>query len=310
MANFAMIFPGQGSQSSGMLGDLAKKFVIIKKTFLESSDILGYDLWNFLQNASETELNKTSKTQPIVLSTSVSIFRIWQEINGKMPQFMAGHSLGEYSALVCSGVLDFQEAIKLVELRGKLMQKVFPKGKGGMYAIIGLDNESVSKICYDISKNKTVSPANFNAPNQIVIAGNKKDVEKAALLCKYAGAKYIIPLSISVPSHCMLMKPAAKKLEKALKKIKFHNPKIPIVNNVDVKIEFCINKIKNALVRQMYSPVRWVEIIQFLSKRKISNFIEIGPGKILTKLTKRINNKINVIAINDINSLKIASITH
>ncbi|MGP1958113.1 MAG: ACP S-malonyltransferase [Arsenophonus sp. ER-NS5-MAG3] len=304
MSDFAMIFPGQGSQSIGMLSDLAKEFKIVKETFTNSSDILGYDLWNLIQNGPIKELNKTWKTQPAVLSASVAIFQVWQENGGKIPKLMAGHSLGEYSALVCADVIDFESAIKLVELRGQLMQESVKTKIGTMYAIIGLNNELVLASCKQAAHGQIVSAVNFNSPEQIVIAGEKDAVERAVILCKAFGAKRTLPLSINVPSHCALMYPASKKLAQALKKIVFNKPNISVINNVDVKIENSIDNIRYALVRQLYNPVRWVEIIKFMvEKEGISKLLEIGPGKVLTGLSKQIISTINSSAINDRKSL-------
>ncbi|MFS1539388.1 MAG: ACP S-malonyltransferase [Candidatus Phlomobacter fragariae] len=310
MSNFAMIFPGQGSQSLGMLADLAKEFAIVKETFAESSNILGYDLWDLVQNGSEEELNKTWKTQPALLSASVAIFRVWQEKKGKMPKLMAGHSLGEYSALVCANVIDFKSAVKLVELRGQLMQESVPEGMGAMYAIIGLDNESVLASCQQAEQGQVVSAVNFNSPGQVVIVGEKSGVERAVALCKAAGAKRTLPLSVSVPSHCALMQPAANKLAQALEVVVFNKPNIAVVNNVDVKIENSVDGIRHALVRQLYNPVRWVEIIEFMAEQGIVQLLEIGPGKVLTGLTKSIVSTINSAAINDTASLNAALINN
>lgn len=310
MSNFAMIFPGQGSQSLGMLADLAKEFAVVEETFAESSNVLGYDLWDLVQSGSEEELNKTWKTQPALLSASVAIFRVWQEKKGKMPTLMAGHSLGEYSALVCADVIDFKSAVKLVELRGQLMQESVPAGMGAMYAIIGLDNESVLASCQQAEQGQVVSAVNFNSPGQVVIAGEKSAVERAAALCKAAGAKRTLPLAVSVPSHCALMQPAAKKLAQALEEVVFNKPNIAVVNNVDVKIENSVEGIRQALVRQLYNPVRWVETIEFMAEQGIVQLLEIGPGKVLTGLTKRIVSTINSVAINDTASLNAALINN
>ncbi|MGP1930556.1 MAG: ACP S-malonyltransferase [Arsenophonus sp. ET-YP4-MAG3] len=303
MSNFAMIFPGQGSQFLGMLSDLAKEFIIIEETFSKSSNILGYDLWDLVQNGPKEELNKTWKTQPALLSASVAIFKVWKKKKGKMPKLMAGHSLGEYSALVCADVIDFKSAIKLVELRGKLMQESVQIGVGAMYVIIGLNNELVLTLCQQASQNQIVSIVNFNSPEQVVIAGEKSAIKRTVKLCKAAGAKYTLPLPISVPSHCILMKPAAKKLSQALEKIVFNKPNISIVNNVDVKIESSVDNIRCALVRQLYNPVRWTETIEFIAKQGVTQLLEIGPGKVLTNLTKHIVNTINSTSINNTASL-------
>ncbi|MGP1947202.1 MAG: ACP S-malonyltransferase [Arsenophonus sp. NC-PG7-MAG3] len=310
MSNFAMIFPGQGSQSLGMLANLAKEFTVVEETFAESSNVLEYDLWNLIQNGSEEELNKTWKTQPALLSASVAIFRVWQKKKGKMPTLMAGHSLGEYSALVCADVIDFKSAVKLVELRGQLMQESVPIGMGAMYVIIGLDNESILASCQQATQDQVVSAVNFNSPGQVVISGEKSAVKRAVALCKAAGAKRTLPLAVSVPSHCALMEPTAKRLAEALEEIVFNKPNIPIVNNVDVKIENSVEGIRHALVRQLYNPVRWVETIEFMAEHGIVQLLEIGPGKILTGLTKHIVSTINSVAINDTASLNAAFINN
>ncbi|WMY97060.1 MAG: ACP S-malonyltransferase [Arsenophonus sp.] len=305
MSNFVMVFPGQGSQSIGMLSDLANKFTIVKETFNEASDVLGYNLWNLVQNGCKEKLNITWKTQPAILCASVAIFRLWQKKYGTIPQLMAGHSLGEYSALVCAEVIDFKSAIKLVELRGKLMQKSVPIGKGAMCAIIGLKDSLILSLCKKASEGEIVEIVNFNSPAQVVIGGEKNAVNRAAILCKTFGAKKIFPLPLTVPSHCQLLKEASKKLKKILQNIVFKKPKIDVINNVDVKIENSVEKIKDALVRQLYKPVRWVEIMNVIKKRRIKNLVEIGPGKILTGLSKRTLSTIHAIAINDTESLNI-----
>lgn len=306
MTDFAMVFPGQGSQAIGMLTELAEHYPIVTETFAQASDVLGYSLWDLVQNGPEEELNKTWKTQPALLAASVAIWRVWQEKQGKMPQIMAGHSLGEYSALVCAGVIDFAAAIKLVELRGQLMQEAVPAGTGAMYAIIGLDNDAIAKACEDAAQGQVVSPVNFNSPGQVVIAGNKEAVERAGALCKEAGAKRALPLAVSVPSHCALMKPAADKLAVALQEIEFKQPEIQVVNNVDVKAQTDANAIRDALVRQLYNPVRWTETVEFIADKGITQLLEIGPGKVLTGLTKRISKEMNAAAVNDIASLDAA----
>lgn len=306
MTDFAMVFPGQGSQSVGMLAELAEQYPIVTETFAQASDVLGYSLWDLVQNGPEEELNKTWKTQPALLAASVAIWRVWQEKQGKMPQMMAGHSLGEYSALVCAGVIDFAAAIKLVELRGQLMQEAVPAGTGAMYAIIGLDNDAIAKACEEAAQGQVVSPVNFNSPGQVVIAGNKEAVERAGVLCKEGGAKRALPLAVSVPSHCALMKPAADKLAVALQEIEFKQPEIQVVNNVDVIAQTDANAIRDALVRQLYNPVRWTETVELIAEKGITQLLEIGPGKVLTGLTKRISKEMNAAAVNDIASLDVA----
>jgi len=306
MSKFAMVFPGQGSQTVGMLADLAAQFPIVEQTFAEASDALGYDLWKLVQEGPAEELNKTWQTQPALLAASVAIYRVWLQENGAQPAMMAGHSLGEYSALVCAGVLDFKQAIRLVELRGKLMQEAVPAGTGAMSAIIGLDNDAIAKACEESAQGEVVSPVNFNSPGQVVIAGNKDAVERAGAACKAAGAKRALPLPVSVPSHCALMKPAADKLAIALQGIAFNAPQFPVVNNVDVKAETSPDAIRDALVRQLYSPVRWSESVEFMAGEGIEHLLEVGPGKVLTGLTKRIVDTMTAAAINDAASVSAA----
>ncbi|BEM37483.1 MULTISPECIES: ACP S-malonyltransferase [Serratia] len=306
MTQFAFVFPGQGSQAVGMLAELAAQFPIVEETFGEASSALGYDLWQLVQQGPAEELNKTWQTQPALLAASVAIFRVWQQQGGKAPALMAGHSLGEYSALVCAGVLDFKAAIRLVELRGKLMQEAVPEGTGAMYAIIGLDNDAIAKACEESAQGQVVSPVNFNSPGQVVIAGNKEAVERAGAACKAAGAKRALPLPVSVPSHCALMKPAADKLAVALQDITFNAPQVPVVNNVDVRTENDPEAIRSALVRQLYSPVRWTESVEFIAAQGVTSLLEVGPGKVLTGLTKRIVDTLTAAAVNDTASLSAA----
>ena len=306
MSKFAIVFPGQGSQAIGMLADLGEQYDVVKKTFAEASEALGYDLWALVQDGPVENLNETFRTQPALLTASVAIWRVWQELGLEQPANLAGHSLGEYSALVCAGVIDFKEAIKLVELRGQLMQEAVPAGVGAMYAIIGLDDEAIAKACEEAAQDEVVSPVNFNSPGQVVIAGNKAAVERAGALCKEAGAKRALPLPVSVPSHCALMKPAADKLAVALEALEFNAPALPVINNVDVIAETDPAKIKSALVRQLYSPVRWTEGVQAMNEQGVEKLLELGPGKGLTGLTKRIVKTMTATAVNDTASLDAA----
>ncbi|EOX4967235.1 ACP S-malonyltransferase [Vibrio alginolyticus] len=306
MSKFAIVFPGQGSQAVGMLAELGEQYDVVKQTFAEASDALGYDLWALVQNGPAEDLNETFRTQPALLASSVAIWRVWQELGLEQPVNLAGHSLGEYSALVCAGVIDFKEAIKLVELRGQLMQEAVPAGTGAMYAIIGLADDAIAKACEDAAQGEVVSPVNFNSPGQVVIAGSKDAVERAGALCKEAGAKRALPLPVSVPSHCALMKPAAEKLAVALESIEFNSPQLPVINNVDVVAETDPAKIKDALVRQLHSPVRWTETVELMHEQGVENLLELGPGKVLTGLTKRIVKTLTAAAVNDIASLDAA----
>ncbi|KJY81183.1 ACP S-malonyltransferase [Vibrio nigripulchritudo] len=306
MSKFAVVFPGQGSQAVGMLAELGEQHEVVKNTFAEASDALGYDLWALVQNGPAEDLNQTFRTQPALLASSVAIWHVWQEQGFAAPEVLAGHSLGEYSALVCAGVIDFKEAIKLVELRGRLMQEAVPAGTGAMYAIIGLADDAIAKACEEAAQGEVVSPVNFNSPGQVVIAGNKDAVERAGALCKEAGAKRALPLPVSVPSHCALMQPAADKLAEALEAIEFSAPSIPVINNVDVATETDPSKIKDALVRQLHSPVRWTEGVEKMSEQGIEKLYELGPGKVLTGLTKRIVKTLSGAAVNDAATLEAA----
>ncbi|MDW6001332.1 ACP S-malonyltransferase [Vibrio mangrovi] len=299
MSKFAIVFPGQGSQTVGMLAELGEQYEVVQQTFAEASDALGYDLWSLVQNGPADDLNQTFRTQPALLASSVAIWRVWQFLGLEQPSVLAGHSLGEYSALVCAGVIDFKQAIKLVELRGQLMQEAVPAGSGAMYAIIGLEDDVIANACESAAQGQVVSPVNFNSPGQVVIAGQKEAVERAGELCKEAGAKRALPLPVSVPSHCALMKPAADKLAETLKAIEFNSPEVPVINNVDVIAETDPEKIKDALVRQLYNPVRWTETVQKMHEQGVEQLFEAGPGKVLTGLTKRIVKTLTAGAVND-----------
>lgn len=299
MENTAFVFPGQGSQALGMLAELAESQPVVAETFAQASQVLGYDLWELVQQGPVETLNETDKTQPALLAASVAIYRAYIASGKTLPKVMAGHSLGEYSALVCAGVIDFEAAIKLVELRGQLMQQAVPAGTGAMFAIIGLDNDAIAKACEEASQGDVVSPVNYNSPGQVVIAGEKAAVERAAALCKENGAKMAVALPVSVPSHCQLMKPAADKLAIALNDIEFSAPSVTVINNVDVASPVAEQEIKDALVRQLYCPVRWSETVELMASQGITDLFEIGPGKVLTGLSKRINRSLTAKAIND-----------
>jgi [acyl-carrier-protein] S-malonyltransferase len=286
----AMVFPGQGSQSVGMLGEHAEHTPIITDTFAEASDALGYDLWQVVSNDANGELNQTEVTQPALLTASVAVYRSLQELTEVRANTLAGHSLGEYTALTCAGVFSLADAVKLVRARGQFMQAAVPAGVGAMFAIIGLDDASIEQICADVSAQSglVVSAVNYNSPGQVVIAGNKDAVEQAGALCKEAGAKRALPLPVSVPSHCALMQPAAEQLAALLNEIEMNNPLLPVVNNVDVKVNFEVDAIRDALVRQLYRPVQWTKTVEWLSAQGITSVLEVGPGKVLTGLNKRI----------------------
>jgi [acyl-carrier-protein] S-malonyltransferase len=304
MSKQAWVFPGQGSQSLGMLSDLEADYPQILSVFAQASEVLGYDLWHVVQQ-DENKLNQTHVTQPALLAASYALFKVLTENGKALPDYMAGHSLGEYSALVCAGVIKFTDAIKLVEARGQFMQQAVPAGAGAMYAIIGLEDEKVIESCAQAQSeiNQVVSAVNFNSPGQVVIAGTTEAAKLAAEYCKNNGAKRALPLSVSVPSHCALMQPAADKLQKLLLDIEFSAARIPVLNNVDVAIETDPQAIKLALVKQLYSPVRWTETIVKLADKDVSNLFEIGPGKVLSGLAKRIDKRVNCEALNSLESI-------
>lgn len=300
--NLAFIFPGQGSQAVSMLADFADENVV-QDTFKEASQALGYDVWQLVSEGPAEKLNQTNFTQPALLTASVALWRLWADKSDIKPAMLAGHSLGEYSALVCAGIIELGEAVKLVQKRGELMQASVPEGVGAMAAIIGLGDDAIIAACEKAQEQEVVSAVNFNSPGQVVIAGHKNAVERAGVLCKDAGAKRVLPLPVSVPSHCALMKDAANELAKELDKITFNTPNIPVINNVDVLISDSEESIKSALVRQLYSPVRWTETIELLAKNGCTQVLEVGPGKVLQGLLKRIDKSISCGSVNDHASL-------
>lgn len=301
----AVIFPGQSSEYVGMLADLASHYEIIEETFSEASEILGYDMWALTQRGPISKLHQTYYAQSTILTASVAIWRVWKTQGGSIPNIMAGHSLGEYSALVCSESIDFLSAIKLVKIRSILMQQASPYGFGAMSIIIGLDDNIVLEFCKKVScaYNQIVAPSGFNADKNIVISGHKQAVYEVNMLCKNEGAKYIAVLPISVASHCNLMKPITEKFQKELEKLIISVPNIPIINNTDIRIETEPKAIRTALVRQLYTPVRWKDIIQKFTSKNINIFLEMGPGKILTRLIRNSIVDVFSISINDTNSL-------
>lgn len=298
--NTGFIFPGQGSQSVGMLAELADKFDEVEKTFTDASEVLGYDLWKLTIEGPAEDLNKTECTQPALLAAGVSVWRVLKD-NVSDPAVMAGHSLGEYTALVCSGSLEFNDAISLVADRGRFMQDAVPAGEGAMAAILGLEDDVVEGIC-DAAEG-IVSCANYNSPGQIVIAGQHSAVESVIETLKEAGAKRAILLPVSVPSHCALMKPAADALEKRLESITMTSPNIPVIHNVDAKMHSEPAQIKKALVEQLHQPVRWVEVMGVVSENS-DQVIESGPGKVLAGLSKRINRGLSCYPVFDPASLE------
>ena len=297
--SLAFVFPGQGSQSVGMLTQLATEFPHVQATFSEASDALGYDLWQLVTDGPEASLNKTERTQPAMLAAGIAVWRIWQSVTDIQPDFLAGHSLGEYTALVASDALAFSDAIKLVEQRGIFMQQAVPAGTGAMAAILGLDDDTVRTICSQAAINGIVEAVNFNSPGQVVIAGESSAVNVAINLAKEQGAKRALLLPVSVPSHCALMKPAAEKLKLALADITIQVPKIPVIHNVSVTNENNSDTIKRLLIEQLYSPVRWVETVQSFASQSVDTLVECGPGKVLAGLTKRIDKSLVGLAMFD-----------
>src|SRR5436190_770347 len=284
----AFVFPGQGSQALGMLAAFAKRYPVIRETFMQASRVLRLDLWELCQEGPEAVLNQTENTQPALLTASVALWRVWKQQQGFEPTFMAGHSLGEYSALVCAGSLDFVTAVDLVAKRGRFMQSAVPLGRGAMAAIVGLEPDEIQALCVAAAEGQVLSPANYNSIGQTVVAGDAAAVQRLLNLAKPAGAKLAKLIPVSVPSHCALMKPAAKQLARVLEDITIDVPNIPVINNVDAAIEHDPSLIKKALIDQLTSPVRWVEIIQQFEKRDIEEIIECGPGKVLAGLNRRI----------------------
>lgn len=303
LAKTAFVFPGQGSQSLGMLADFAEASSVIAETFAEASAALGYDLWALCQN-DEEKLNQTQITQPAILTASVALWRMCQAEKPFEVAYMAGHSLGEYSALVCAGVLSLSDAVKLVEQRGNFMQAAVPAGQGAMAAILGLEDEQVKAACKEAAQGQVASAINFNSPGQVVIAGNAEAVDRAIELCKAAGARKAMPLAVSVPSHCALMAPAALKLSEALASIDFANPETKVVNNVDVAVVSDAAAIKDALVRQLTDAVRWVESVELMVSKGVDTLVECGPGKVLSGLGKRIDKSVNHVSLSTPDALK------
>lgn len=287
MHKFGFVFPGQGSQKAGMLSDLAQEYPSVLDTFAEASKALGQDLWQIIQDNPEGLLDQTHITQPALLAASVAIWRVWQQQNGALPEMLAGHSLGEYSALVCAGVINLGDAIKLVHQRGLYMQDAVPAGTGSMAAIIGMDDHKIDDVCRSVEG--IVSAANFNSPGQTVIAGEKAAVEKAMVALKEAGAKRVLPLNVSVPSHCALMKPAADRLAEQLAAVEFRKPSIPVVQNINGRAARESGEMRENLLKQLYMPVQWVDTIYCMRDFGIAKVVECGPGKVLGGLIKRIH---------------------
>lgn len=300
MSNLAFVFPGQGSQKIGMLSELAEQYSLIKETFDQASDVLGYNMWELIQQGEQEAINLTERTQPILLASSVAIWRLWNEKNGAIPSQMAGHSLGEWSALVCSGVVDFADGLNIVRARGQYMQQAVPVGEGAMAAIIGLDDKAILEACANAQSLGVVDAVNFNAPGQVVIAGSNAAVEAAMESCKAAGAKRALPLPVSAPFHTSLMKPAADNLADLVNTVNFSAPQVPVVHNVHAQTETDPETIKALMLEQIYSPVKWVDCVYQLKNNVATTLIECGPGKVLSGLTKRIDREITSLATDSV----------
>jgi [acyl-carrier-protein] S-malonyltransferase len=302
----AFVFPGQGSQSIGMMKNYAS-LPLIQDTFLEAADILKQDFWTLIDQGPVDVLNQTVNTQPVMLIAGTAVYRAWEKMGGRTPDYLAGHSLGEYTALVTSKALTFSDALKLVRYRAEVMQACVPEGTGGMAAIVGLDDHEIHAICTEIMGDcaeESLEPANFNSPGQVVIAGHKNAVERALELAKTKGAKLTAMLPMSIPSHCSLMRPAAEKMSQLLEQISFQAPTIPILHNVDIQQHRDAASIREILTQQLYRPVRWVETIRAFDSAGVNHVIECGPGKVLSGLTKRIDRKLNSISLIDSSALE------
>lgn len=293
----AFVFPGQGSQKIGMLADIAAKHSLIEETFAESSEALGYDMWKLIQQGEQEEINLTEKTQPILLTASVALWRLWLQQGGIKPSLMAGHSLGEFTALVCAGSLQFTDAVRLVRARGQFMQTAVPVGEGAMAAIIGLDDEVINQICLDAAQGECVQAVNYNSPGQVVIAGKVAAVDRAIEKLKEAGAKRALPLPVSAPFHTDLMKPAGEKLAIALADVEILSPEIPVVHNVHAQTENNPEAIRQLLIQQIYSPVKWVSCVETMLAQGVTTTVECGPGKVLSGLNKRIQKSLTAYAL-------------
>src|SRR3990170_3608823 len=295
----AFVFPGQGSQSVGMLNALAAEYPLVKETFAEASQALGYDLWSVVEQGPEDRLNQTQVTQPAMLAAGVAVWRVWRANGGPAPVCMAGHSLGEYTALTGAGALSFSDAVKLVADRGRFMQEAVPAGQGGMAAILGLEDDVVRRVCREAAQGEVLEAVNFNSPGQVVIARCATAIARGVEAAKAAGAKRALPLPVSVPSHCKLMRPAAERLSARLREVRIETPKIPVLHNVHVQAETGPDAIREALVRQIESPVRWVETIQKMAAEGVDRIVECGPGKVLAGLNKRIDKRAETLAVYD-----------
>ena len=285
----AFVFPGQGSQSLAMLAELAELHPIVRETFVEASDGAGVDLWALSQGGPEEMLNRTEYTQPALLAAGIAVWRAWQQLGGSVPSVFAGHSLGEYTALVAAGAVSLHEGAHLVRLRGQLMQEAAPAGVGAMAAVLGAEDELVAEVCVQASGSQVVVPANYNSPGQIVIGGNAEAVDRAIAMLTDRGVRKVVKLAVSVPSHTPLMREAANRLAATMRGMSWQNPSIPVVQNVDAQVHDGIDGIRDALVRQLYLPVRWTDCILALKAKGATRIAECGPGKVLTGLVKRID---------------------
>ena len=308
MTKFAFVFPGQGSQSRGMMDGYAD-FSAVRDTFAEASEVLQQDLWQLVAAGSDADLNATVNTQPVMLTAGVAVYRAWQSQNGAVPAMMAGHSLGEYTALVAAGALSFADALPLVRYRAQCMQQAVPEGVGGIAAILGLEDEAVRELCLEGAAGEVLEAVNYNSPGQVVIAGNRAAVERGMELAKAKGAKRAIMLPMSVPSHCSLLKGAAEQLRTYLASVTIQSPAVPVLHNADVAAYNDAASIRDALVRQLYSPVRWVETVLEFGKQGITHNVECAPGKVLAGLNKRIDKNQQASAINDGAALTLALTT-
>ncbi|HMB58500.1 MAG TPA: ACP S-malonyltransferase [Xanthomonadales bacterium] len=302
-SNLAFVFPGQGSQAVGMLAEIADSHPEVQQTFAQASEILGRDLWQMTVEGPAEILGQTQNTQPLVLTAGYAMWRVWCKTSDIRPALMAGHSLGEYTALTCAGALAFEDAVAIVEKRALYMQEAVPAGEGAMAAILGLDGEQLNTICADAAQQEVVSPVNYNAPGQIVIAGNASAVGRAIEAAKAAGAKRAMPLPVSVPSHCALMLPASERLAESLANVSLQAPAIPVIQNVDVTSHSQVDDIKARLVEQLHQPVRWIETVEKLHASGVENVVECGPGKVLCGLNKRIVKALQCSPLNDPASL-------
>ncbi|MCU7960597.1 MAG: ACP S-malonyltransferase [gamma proteobacterium symbiont of Bathyaustriella thionipta] len=301
---FAIVFPGQGSQSVTMMDALAGQYPLVQELYEQASDLLSIDLWKLVTEGPEEDLNRTWNTQPAMLVAGVASWKIWKQQQGADPVVMAGHSLGEYTALVCSAAMDFADAVELVAQRGRFMQQAVADGEGAMAAILGLDDDMVREICSSSQQGSVVEAVNFNSPGQVVIAGHEEAVQRAMLAAREAGARRALPLPVSAPSHCALMKPAAQKLADKLAAIELRMPEIPVLHNVSVIRAESTNDLRRLLAEQLFSPVRWVESIQAMQRMGVEKVIELGPGKVLAGLCRRIDKQISAVAVVDDSSLQ------